>query len=211
MTIRTLKWVTALHIAWFPVLFLAWGIVAGQSGSPLPDNWPAMARMIDIIVMSGIAAFFLLVPAALASGGIDRRGNLAMAYMSLLLLNCCATVGLCAWEIVRMAAVPAYVASPRPVDPCWRLGAALPAWSSPNKPIRYGDVLMLHLPPGSDKPLPDTPGQAAQRKAWAGRFVVVTGFVQGGALQVRSTGADGAGEKPAFCVWPDNVVPVRTH
>jgi len=211
LTIGKLKWATALHIAWFPFLFLAWGVIAGQSGSPMPDNWPAMVRMMDIIAVSGIAAFFLLALTALAWGGIDRKGNWAVAYASLLLLNCCVTVGLCAREVVHMPPAAVHVASPRPVDPCWRLGAALPAWDASSKPIRHGDVLMIRSLPGSDNPLPDTPGQAAQRKAWEGRFVVVTGFVQGGALQVQSTGADGAGEKPAFCVWPGNVVHVRTH
>jgi hypothetical protein len=104
---------------------------------------------------------------------------------------------------------PAFVAAPH--HRCWRFGQEIPAVDAVNKPIEPGDLVVIRSTPGSDGPLPDTLVQAAQRKAWDGRVVVVAGTMQGGALRFHPTGADVAREAPQFCLWPDNVVHVRTH
>jgi hypothetical protein len=86
----------ALHFACFLALFVAWGAIAGQSGSPVPDNWPVLERMLDIIGDSALATLLLLVLAPLAGWAAARGRRWAAVYPVLLLLDCVATVVLCA-------------------------------------------------------------------------------------------------------------------
>jgi hypothetical protein len=200
------KWTIALHLSWFPALFVAWGAIAGQSGSPVPDNWPVLARILDILGVSALVSFLLLGLMPVAYSAASKGKRWAAAYPILLLLDCGATLVLCLSDLAHK---PAF-AAPRH-NPCWRVAQEIPALDAEGKPIQSGDLLVIRSTPGSDGPLPDTPEQAAQRKVWDGRIVIAAGTIQGGALRFQPTGEDLAREAPRFCLWPDNVAHVRTH
>jgi hypothetical protein len=202
-------WTIALHLAWFPALFIALGWIAGQSGSPVPDNWPALERTIGILVMSAKVSWclFLLTPVAWYAASKDSRWSLC--YPILLFLVCGSTVALCLRELSQPIPQPAFVAPPH--HRCWRFGREIPPVDAVGKPIRPGDLLVIRSAPGSDGPLADTPEQAAERKAWDGVIVMVDGTIQGGALRFHRIGVAPAWERPQFCLWPDNVRHVRTH
>jgi hypothetical protein len=85
----------ALHFACFLALFVAWGAIAGQSGSPVPDNWPLLERMLDIIGASALDTLFLLAVAPLAAWAALRGSRWQLVYPALLLLNAAVTVALC--------------------------------------------------------------------------------------------------------------------
>jgi hypothetical protein len=206
---RMFKWTIALHLSWFPALFVAWGAIAGQSGSPVPDNWPVLARILDILGVSALVSFLLLGLMPVAYSETSKVKRWAAAYPILLLLNCGGTVVLSLTDLAHTQPQQAFVA-PRH-NQCWRFGKEIPALDAVGKPIRPGDLLVIQSAPGSDGPLPDTPEQAAQRKAWDGRIVTAAGTMQGGALRFNATGEDGAREAPRFCLWPDQVVHVRMH
>ena len=76
-----LKWTVALHLAWIPALLVAWFAIAGEYGNPVPDNWPVLERITDIIGASlqVYTKIKLYVNAAhpLAAGGcyISNTGN----------------------------------------------------------------------------------------------------------------------------------------
>lgn len=222
----------ALHFAMFLGLFVAWGAIAGQSGSPVPDNWPVLARMLDVIEVSMQATLFLVLLAPLAGWAAARRSRWYAVYPVLLFLDCVVTVGLCEIAPMREAplpvfrvmqeyslthtprgsvsAVPPHFVAP-PHDRCWRFGQVIPAADAVGRPIRFGDLVRIRPATGSDGPLPDTPEQTAQRKAWVGHIVEVEGTMQGGALRYHPIGADAGREAPEFCLWPDNVEHVRMH
>jgi hypothetical protein len=199
-----LKWTVALHLAWFPALFVAWAAIAGQSGSPVPDNWPVLTRILDVLGVSFVASLLLLL---IGGSTVYLSRRWAAVYPILLLLNCGGTVAVCLGELAQTPPKPAFVAPPH--NPCWRFGKEILAVDAVGKPIRFGDLVVIRSTPGSDGPLPDTPEQAAQRKAWDRRIVVADGTMQGGALRFHSMDTDLAGHAPRFCLWPDNVVHAR--
>jgi hypothetical protein len=215
------KWAIALQLAWFPALFIAWAAIAGEAGSPMPDNWPTLERILDILEVSALASFALLVLAPVAHSGASRGARWAAAYPVLIVLNCGGTVLLALVELALAPPPPpalSFAVPPPPVqsfaaphEPCWRFGQIIPPVDALGKPIRPGDLLVIRPASGSDNPLPDTPGQAAQRKAWQGRVVIAAGTIQGGALRFDPTGADAARDVPQFCLWPDNVEHLRAH
>lgn len=92
-----LAWLVAFHVAWIPALGVGWLALAGQSGSPVPDNWPAIAHAMDVVGVSFQASLLLfalpLVPLPAAWPAVRRRR--AVAYAALLALDCAATVALC--------------------------------------------------------------------------------------------------------------------
>lgn len=202
-------WTIALHLAWFPALFVAWAAIAGQSGSPVPDNWPVLERILDILGVSARVSMFLfvLVPVAWYAALKGSRWN--AAYPILLLLDCGGTVVLSLNELAHAPPRPVFVVSS--YDRCCHFGRNIPTLDAVGKPIRDGDLLVIRSTPGSDTPLPDTPEQAAQRKAWNGQIVVAAGTMPGGALRFQPTGADVGHAAPGFCLWPDNVVHMRMH
>jgi hypothetical protein len=202
-------WTIALHFACFFAYFVAWFAIAGQSASPVPDNWPALARMLDILGTSALATALLLALTPAAAFAASRSSNRTGYAPVLLLLQCAGTVALCLLELAHTPARPAFVAPPQ--RPCWRFGPEIAAEDALGKPIQAGDLVVIRSVPDSHAPLPDTPEQAVQRKAWKGHIVVVDGTMQGGALQFRPTGADITREAPRFCLWPDNVVQLRMH
>lgn len=232
----------ALHFACFLALFVAWFAIAGQSGSPVPDNWPVLSRMLDFIGVSALATVVLLAVAPLAAWAAFRGSRWHAVYPALLLLNGAVTVALCA-VLATQDPIPAFLippddkaaqAQPRqaylhvpnqapvpvssepsfaeaPHHPCLRVGQSTPTVDAVGRTIRPGDLVVIRPPAGSDGPLPDRPGQAAQRKSWAGHVVMVDGTVQGGALRFRPTGEDVGREAPGFCLWPENVEHLRLH
>jgi hypothetical protein len=202
-------WTIVLHFACFVALFVAWFAIAGQSGSPVPDNWPVLARILDILGTAGLATTLALAATPVAAYAAFRNSSWTVAYPVLLLLHCAGTVALCLMEFTHMPARPAFVASPR--QPCWRFGRDLPAVDAVGTPVQSGDLVVIRSAPDAHGPLPDTPEQAAQREAWNGHIVLVDGTLQGGALRFRPTGADLARKAPRFCLWPDNVVRLRLH
>jgi len=201
----------ALHFACFLALFVGWFAIAGQSGSPVPDNWPMLERMLDILGVSAWVALLLLAVAPLAAWAAVKGSRWQLVYPALLLLNAAVTVALCTVLATRdpAPAQPAFVATPH--HPCWRFGQVIPAADAVGRPIRPGDLVLIRPVRGSDNPLPDTPEQAAQRKAWQGRIVMVEGTMQGDSLRFRPVGADAGRAAPQFCLWPDNVEHVRMH
>jgi hypothetical protein len=206
------KWILgtiALHLAWFPALFFALMAIAGQSGSPVPDNWPALERTTDILVMSAKLSLLLFVLTPVAWYAADRGSRWALSYPVLLFLFCGSTGVLCLRELSQPIPRPAFVAPPH--HPCWRFGPEIPPVDAAGKTIRPGDLLVIRSAPGSDGPLPDTPELAAERKAWDGVTVMVDGTIPGGALRFHRIGVAPAWERPQFCLWPDNVTHVRTH
>lgn len=205
------KWAITLQLAWFPALFIIWGIVAGQAGSPRPDNWPTLERILDILGVSALASFVFLVLAPTAHAGASRGARWAEAYPVLIVLNCVGTILLGLVELALAPPAPPARSFAAPHEPCWRFGKIIPPVDALGKPIRPGDLVVIRPASGSDNPLPDTPGQAAQRKAWEGRVVAAAGTIQGGALRFGPTGADAARETPQFCLWPDNVEHLRPH
>ena len=98
----------ALHFAMFLGLFVAWGAIAGQSGSPVPDNWPILARMLDVIEVSMQASLLLVVLAPLAAWAAVRGSRWYVAYPVLLFLDCIVTVGLCEIAPMREAPLPVF-------------------------------------------------------------------------------------------------------
>ena len=209
---RTFKWAITLQIAWFPALFIAWAAIAGQSGSPMPDNWPTLARILDILGVSALVSLVLVGLAPLAGFGASRGARWAAAYPVLIALNCGGTVLLGLIELDHAPPPPpAWSIATAPHEPCWRFGQIIAPVDALGKPIRPGDLVVIRPASGSANPLPDTPGQAAQRKAWEGRVVVVAGTIQGGALRFGPAGADATREMPQFCLWPDNVAHLRIH
>ncbi len=108
-------WLVAFHIAWIPALGIAWLVLAGQSGSPVPDNWPAIARAMDIVGTSLLASLLLfalpLVP--LPAAWLAARRRRAAAYALLLALDCAGTVALCLHALAQEPPVPASAAVSR--------------------------------------------------------------------------------------------------
>src|SRR5207253_2587294 len=82
----------ALHLAWFFVLFIAWGWAAGQSGSPVPDNWPLLERFLDVLWMSTRLSLLLLVLAPVAWYAASKDSRWSLGYPILLFLLCGVTV-----------------------------------------------------------------------------------------------------------------------
>jgi hypothetical protein len=197
------EWTAALHLAWFLALFIAWGWMAGQSGSPVPDNWPLLERALDILVMSARLSLLLLVLAPLAWYAASKDSRWALGYPILLFLVCGSTVVLCVLELSQPIPRPAFAAPPR--HPCWRAGPEIPPVDAVGKPIQPDDLVVIRSAPGSDAPLADTPEQAAERKAWDGVTVMVDGTIEGGALRFHRIGVAPAWERPQFCLWPDKV------
>lgn len=188
-----------------------WGIIAGQAGSPRPDNWPTLERILDILGVSALASFVFLVLAPIAHAGASRGARWAEAYPVLIVLNCVGTILLGLVELALAPPPPPARSFTAPHEPCWRFGKIIPPVDALGKPIRPGDLVVIRPASEADNPLPDTPGQAAQRKAWEGRAVVAVGTIQGGALRFAPAGADAAHETPQFCLWPGNVEHLRTH
>jgi hypothetical protein len=203
------KCTNALHLAWFFVLFIAWGWAAGQSGSPVPDNWPLLERFLDVLWMSTRLSLLLLVLAPVAWYAASKDSRWALGYPILLFLLCGGTVVLCARELSQPIPRPAFAPPPR--HPCWRAGPEIPPVDAVGKPIQPDDLVVIRSAPGSDAPLADTPEQAAERKAWDGVTVMVDGTIEGGALRFHRIGVAPAWERPQFCLWPDTVRHVRTH
>ena len=203
------KWTTALHLAWFPVLFFAWMAIAGQYGNPVPDNWPVLERILDLLVMSAKLSPLLFVLTPVAWYAASRHSRWALGYPIGLFLVCGGTAVLCLLELTHAPPRPAFVAPPH--HPCWRFGPEIPPVDAIGKPIRPDDLVVIRSAPGSDALLPDTPEQAAERKAWDGVIVMVDGTLQGGALRFHRIGVTPSYERPQFCLWPDNVRHVRTH
>ena len=208
---RRFKWAIALQLAWFPALFITWLMIAGESGSPMPDNWPTLQRILHILEVSALASFALLVLAPAAYSAASTGARWAAPYPVLIVLNCGGTVLLGLIELAHAPPPPPARSFAAPHEPCWRFGTIIPPVDALGKPIRPGDLLVIRPASGADNPLPDTPGQAAQRKAWEGRVVIAAGTIQGGALRFGPTGADAARDTPQFCLWPDNVEHLRTH
>jgi hypothetical protein len=165
------EWTAALHLAWFLALFIAWGWMAGQSGSPVPDNWPLLERALDILVMSARLSLLLLVLAPVAWYAASKDSRWALGYPVLLFLVCGSTVVLCVLELSQPIPRPAFAAPPR--HPCWRAGPEIPAVDAVGKPIQPDDLVVIRSAPGSDAPLADTPEQAAERKACLGKAAVL--------------------------------------
>jgi hypothetical protein len=128
------KWTIALHLTWFPALFVAWGAIAGQSGSPVPDNWPVLARILDILGVSALVSFLLLGLMPVAYSETSKGKRWAAAYPVLLLLNCGGTVVLSLCDLAHTPPQQAFVA-PRH-NQCWRFGKEIPALDAVGKPIR---------------------------------------------------------------------------
>jgi hypothetical protein len=202
-------WTAALHVAWFPALFIAWMFIAGQYGNPVPDNWPVLERILDRLVTSAKLSPLLFVLTPVAWYAAYRRSRWALSYPIALLLACIGTVALCLLELTQAPPRPAFVAPPH--HGCWRFGREIPAVDAVGKTIRPGDLLVIRSAPGSDALLPDTPEQAAERKAWDGVTVMFDGTIEGGALRFHRIGVAPAWERPQFCLWPDNVRHLRTH
>jgi hypothetical protein len=205
------KWAIALQLAWFPALFIAWGVIAGQAGSPRPDNWPTLERILGIIEVSALASIVLLGLAPGAHSFVSRGARWAAAFPVLIVLNCGGTVLLGLSELAHAPPPPPARSFAAPHEPCWRFGKIIPTVDALGKPIRPGDLVVIRPASGADNPLPDTPVQAAQRKAWEGRVVLAAGTIQGGALRFAPARADAANETPLFCLWPGNVEHLRTH
>jgi hypothetical protein len=168
-----------------------------------------LARILDILGVSALVSFFLFGPMPVAYSAESKGKRWAAAYPISLLLDCAGTVVLCLSNLAHTPPHPTFAAPKH--NQCWRFGQEISASDAVGKPIRSGDLLVIRSAPGSDGPLPDTPEQAAQRKAWDGRIVSAAGTMQGGALRFLPTGEDVAREPPRFCLWPANVVHWRTH
>lgn len=194
----------ALNIIWLAGLFVAWGFVAGQAGSPVPYNWTRLARIAHALELSFLVSLVLLMLAP-AAGIAARRGKpWAVAYPVLLLLGCVATLGFSLYQLAHMPPKPVFARSDPP-HRCSGRGEPVPALDAVGRPVRRGDLVILWSSPGADGPEPDTDKQAFQRGVWNGRIVMVTGFVRGGALRVLPTDTDMGSAEPHFCVWPDKV------
>lgn len=98
---RSLKWTIALHLIWFVVLFFAWGSIAGEYGNPVPDNWPTLEHILDILGVSALVSFILLGLIPVAYFFVSRGKRWAMVYPILMLLNCGGTVVLCLSHLVH--------------------------------------------------------------------------------------------------------------
>ena len=63
----------ALNIIWLAGLFVAWGFVAGQAGSPVPYNWTRLARIAHALELSFLMSLVLLMlaPAVVIGGAPD--------------------------------------------------------------------------------------------------------------------------------------------
>ncbi len=194
----------ALNIIWLAGLFVAWGFVAGQAGSPVPYNWTRLARIAHALELSFLVSLVLLMLAPAASIAARRGKPWAVAYPVVLLLGCVATLGFSLYQLAHMPPKPAFVRSDPP-HRCSRRGEPVPALDAVGSPVRRGDLVILWSSPGADGPEPDTDKQAFQRGVWNGRIVMVTGFVRGGALRVLPTDTDMGSAEPHFCVWPDKV------
>lgn len=203
-----LKRTIGLHLVWFPALFMTWLMIAGKSGSPVPHNWPQLSRILHTLEVSFLVSLLLLVLAPVAWFAAARGKRWAVAYPILLFLNCGVTVALSVWELAHMPPEP--VPTP-PLHRCFRFSKSMPTTDATGRPLRPGDRVVLRSFPGSDNPKPDTSDQAFQRKVWDGRIVIVTGFVEGGAIRVRPTEEEWVRDEPHFCVWPDNVVYTETR
>lgn len=194
----------ALNIIWLAGLFVAWGFVAGQAGSPVPYNWTRLARIAHALELSFLVSLVLLMLAPAASIAARRGKPWAEAYPVVLLLGCVATLGFSLYQLAHMPPKPVFARSDPP-HRCSRRGEPVPALDAVGSPIRRGDLVILWSSPGADGPEPDTDKQAFQRGVWNGRIVMVTGFVRGGALRVLPTDTDMGSAEPHFCVWPDKV------
>jgi hypothetical protein len=204
-----IMWTAALHVAWFPALFIAWMFIAGQYGNPVPDNWPALERTMGILVMSAKVSWLLFVLTPVAWYATYRRSRWALSYPIALLLACIGTVALCLLELTQAPPRPAFVAPPH--HRCWRFGREIPPVDAVGKMIRPGDLVVIRSGVGSDALLPDTPEQAKEREAWNGVVAMIDGSIEGGALRFHRIGVAPAWERPQFCLWPDNVRHLRTH
>lgn len=91
---------------WFAGLILAWAFIAGQAGSPQPDNWNVLERVLDI-VGSGIPAFLaLLVLAPLAAIAARDGRRWAGIYPVLVLAACALQAALCLHVLAEQGGVP---------------------------------------------------------------------------------------------------------
>ncbi|WP_292042460.1 hypothetical protein [Massilia sp. UBA6681] len=194
----------ALNIIWLAGLFVAWGFVAGQAGSPVPYNWTRLARIAHALELSFLVSLVLLMLAPAASIAARRGKPWAVAYPVVLLLGCVATLGFSLYQLAHMPPKPVFARSDPP-HRCSRWGEPVPALDAVGSPVRRGDLVILWSSPGAEGPEPDTDKQAFQRGVWNGRIVMVTGFARGGALRVLPTDTDMGSAEPHFCVWPDKV------
>src|SRR5687768_7202550 len=105
-----LKQTIGLHFVWFFALFIAWAMIAGKSGSPVPHNWPQLSRILDALgvsFLSSLLSLFLAPGVWLAAAG-GRRW--VVGYPILLFLNVSATIAFSVWQLAQMPPEPAYVA-----------------------------------------------------------------------------------------------------
>jgi hypothetical protein len=96
---------------------MAWLMIAGESGSPVHDYWPALERVQHVIAMSFLPSALLLPlgPAALSAAIKGQRW--AAAYPILLLLNCAGTVALGLYERYRSPVPVVATSTPRASAP----------------------------------------------------------------------------------------------
>lgn len=84
---------------WLGALVLAWAFIAGQAGSPRPDNWATLKRVLDI-VGAGIPAFLMLLALAPPVAIVARDGKRWAGIYPLLVMAACAVqAALCLYAL----------------------------------------------------------------------------------------------------------------
>jgi hypothetical protein len=195
-----------LAIAWLLAQVIVSIYLAGQAGSPRPDNWDAMERILDVITVGVLPTLLLVVLTPMAWFGARDGARWAAFHPILLTLICVAQLIPCfrEWANLPPAREP-------PLVLCWPHGMSPAPMDAHAYDVKAGDLVTIQSLPEVYNAALKGPGQAAQLRAWIGRTVTVTRIGKDGGIWFTPIGLPPTGEAVQFCLRRGDVIRVPTQ
>jgi hypothetical protein len=218
-----------LAFAFLIAQIAVWSHFAGQAGSPRPDDWDAMERVIGVVESAMLPSMALLA-LNLLTWGAARKG-LSWVWLHPLAVVVAASVELVlcvhTWTHPPPVAVPDgpgefWPGHPR--RPAANVGPPILCWPRGKSPLpsdvgtyqlNIGDLATIQSIPGVYASIAKDPAEAAQISSLLGKTVRITGFSPEGGIWFAPIGAASSAAAPAdppkICLRPSDLVRVRTH
>jgi hypothetical protein len=195
-----------LAIAWLLAQVLAWGYLAGQAGSPRPDNWDAMERILDVIEAGVLPTLLLVVLTPMAWFGARNGARWAAFHLALLILICAAQLIPCLKEWTNTPPAPK-----PPLALCWPHGTSPAPMDAKAYDVKAGDLVTIQSIPDVYAAALKDPRKAAQLQAWVGRTVTITHITKDGSMWFTPIGTPPTGYALQFCLRRGDIMRVPTH
>lgn len=216
----------ALAMIWLLALCAVWMDIAGQAGSPRPDDWDRLERILDV-VQSGLLPALILAGLTPVAWFAERWSRWLACFHPTLLAILCADLYM-AYLAVPAHQAPAFAAvSHRPpqlvgtrpaagaaTDPptlCWPLGESPLPTDVGALTLKIGDLALIQSVPEVYTSIAADPAQAARIRAWVGRMVRITGVSPGGGVWFAPADAAGPPDTPRLCLRWSDLRRVPTH